>query len=214
MNIYTNLLFSVAFSCSCWRPGEPDPAGGDQYQLCPSNQELWRLHHLQANLFWTSGILFPLSLDQTNRKAQWVKVYDWFQVHNHSRWNKHISCAVSHLRVMSIIHRFSFIFHFWVFQGCSCHSQGGLFIAFCHSSTFNAESHLNISTRWLWNIGTSIWKQLSSVYLDNLFRIFLPARTSWFPLSSSSQSKALPISVTISALMCVGRVCVSGGCVK
>lgn len=70
MNIYTNLLFSVAFSCFCWRPGEPDPAGGDQHQLCPSNEELWLLHHLQANLFLTCGILFPLSLDQTIRETE------------------------------------------------------------------------------------------------------------------------------------------------
>lgn len=35
-----------------------------------------------------------------------------------------------------------------------------------------------------------------------------------FSCSSASKSKALPISVTISALMWVGSVCVSGGCVK
>lgn len=67
--MYTNLLFSVAFSYSCWRPEEPDPAGGDQYQLCPSNQELWPLPHLQADLFLTYEILSPLSLDQTIRET-------------------------------------------------------------------------------------------------------------------------------------------------
>lgn len=123
-----------------------------------------------------------------------------------------------HLRVSFIIHRFSFIFDCWVFQGCSRHSQGSMFITFCHSSSFHAESHLNIRTRGLWNTAMLTFEgwnqQLSLVYFDNLFRFFLPARTSWFPFSSSSQSKALPISVMISALMCVGRVCVSGGCVK
>lgn len=67
MNMYTNLLVSVAFSSSCWQPGELDPAGGDLYPLCPLNEELWLLPHLQANLLLTSEILSPLSLDQTIR---------------------------------------------------------------------------------------------------------------------------------------------------
>lgn len=103
-------------------------------------------------------------------------------------------------------------------------------LSFCHTIITRKKCSVAIS---LGNKGTELkWLTVTSVLSnwdivltaskwEKKFHIWvkwvcflLPARASWFPFSSSSQSKALPISVTISALTCVGRVCVSGGCVK
>lgn len=64
-NNYTNQLFSVAFSSSCWQPGVPGPAAEDLHLRYPSNLEPWLQHHLQASQFLTSAILSPPSLVQT-----------------------------------------------------------------------------------------------------------------------------------------------------